>query len=67
MKVVSDFEIKHFVEFTKMYGGVLEVIHGDAEVYTAIYKDEAYKISPEALSQVKLLNQTLTVENRIMQ
>lgn len=67
MKVQTEFEIKHFVTYTKMNGGKLEILHGDNEFYTAQYQDDAYKITPEALNKVMLLNQNLTVINRIVQ
>ena len=67
MVVTNDFEVKHFVQFTKMYGGTLEIIYSDGKTYTALYRDGSYTISPDALSQIKLLNQNLKVENRIVQ
>lgn len=67
MKVNSDFEIKHFVNYTKLYGGVLEIVHSTPENYTAIYKEDAFSITPEALNKIKILNQNLKIQNRIVQ
>jgi hypothetical protein len=67
MKVNTDFEIKHFVKFTQLKGGTLEVLHSDADSYTVEYQGDAYKLSYDALQQVKLLNQNLRVKNRILQ
>tara|TARA_R100000951_G_C2632155_1_gene178027 strand:+ start:257 stop:460 length:204 start_codon:yes stop_codon:yes gene_type:complete len=67
MKVNTAFEIKHFVKYTKLKGGTLEILAADDKSYTVQYQDTAYKLSYEALQQVQLLNQQLRVVNRIVQ
>lgn len=67
MKVQTEFEIKHFVEYTKLNGGVLEVLHSTNEHHTAEYRGDAYKISQDALCKIMLLNQDLVVLNRMVQ
>lgn len=67
MVVTNDFEIKHFVQYTKMYGGTLEIIYSQSDMYTVLYKDDNYDISHDALNKIQLLNQNLIIKNRIMQ
>ena len=67
MKVQTDFEIKHFVTFTQMNGGVLEILASGPDGYVVEYQNDAYKISPDALQKIRLLNQNLIVKNRIVQ
>ena len=67
MRVQTDFEIKHFIAYTKMNGGMLEILHSDNEFYTAEYQNDAYKITHDAMNKIKLLNQNLVVKNRIVQ
>lgn len=67
MTVKTDFEIKHFVQFTHLKGGTLEILHSKDEMYTAQYDGDAYKISQNALQKIKLLNQGLKIVNSISQ
>lgn len=67
MKVKSEFDIKHFVDFTKTRGGGLEILHCDSEFYTIEYCNDIYKLTPNALRKVELLNQNLIIEKRIVQ
>lgn len=66
-RVKTEFEIKHFVTYTKMQGGTLEILAGDKDTYTVQYQDTAYKISQEAMEKIQLLNQNLRIINRIVQ
>lgn len=67
MKVQTKREVEHFVTYTKMQGGTLEILHSDRDIYTVEYLNDAYKISHDALNKIKLLNQNLRVVNRILQ
>ena len=67
MKVQTEFEIKHFIAYTKLKGGELEILHSDMENYTVEYNKDAYKISHDALNAIMLSNQELVIKNRIIQ
>lgn len=67
MKVQSEFQIKHFIEYTRTKGGVLEILHSNKHDYTVEYNKDAYEISHQAMKKIRLLNQDLIIKNRIMQ
>tara|TARA_R100000951_G_scaffold74400_1_gene62706 strand:- start:577 stop:786 length:210 start_codon:yes stop_codon:yes gene_type:complete len=66
-RVNTAFEIKHFVKYTRLSGGTLEILAADKDSYTVQYQDDAWNISQKAMQEVQLINQSLRVVNRIVQ
>jgi len=66
-RVKTRFEIQHFVEYTRLSGGTLEILAADKDFYTVEYQGDAWRVSPKALQEVKLINQSLRIINRIVQ
>lgn len=67
MRVKTDFETKHFIEFTRLNNGILEILACNSNEYTVQYNSDKYSISHEAMQKIKLLNQNLIFRSKITQ
>lgn len=67
MKVQTDFQVKHFIAYTKLKGGELRIFDTDFDSYMVRYNEDNYNISHEAMEKIMLMNQELMVSNRILQ
>lgn len=67
MRVKTEFEIRHFVAFTKLRGGKLEILASNPDHKVVEYQGSAYKVSHDAIQKVQLLNPSLKIINRIVQ
>lgn len=66
MQVKTDFETKHFIEYTKMTAGELVILDVEKDTYKVAFDNCQFDIAFDSFKKIKLKNQDIVIKSKIL-